>query len=113
LQYNGTKLEDDAFHGRICGLAGEGTAHIVMNAPVQAIVVKGKLGSWRSGQPEVNEPKDGGAPLFEKSDDGTEDDVVTPESALASTEPREDTDPEPQQPPARRGRKAADRPTAH
>lgn len=143
LQYNGEKLKDDAFYGRICGLGSESTAHIVMNAPVQAIVVKGKLGSWRSGHPETPPPKDGGAPLlegqqaqhgqaqFEKPDDGTDDDVVhadgSPEAALAGTEhqgEREGPDPDSSEqhdgveaehlpPPARRGRKPANRPTAH
>lgn len=88
MQYNGSKLEDNALYGRLCGLAGEGEGHILLRAPMQQILVKGK--GWRSGKADTPPLKDGGTslPFHVDPDADTERDVVTPEKALAATEGR-------------------------
>lgn len=100
LQYNGAELEDNATHGRLCGLAGEGKGHIMLRAPLQPIMVKGK--GWRSGKADPQPATDGGGELFKQPEDGTDDDVLTPEKALAASEP---------EPIRTRGRRAASQPT--
>jgi hypothetical protein len=80
VQYNGDELTDDAKHGRLCGLAGEGFGHILLWAPAKVTLVKGS--NWRSGKPDTPPPTDGGAPLLEQQD---QDEVDTPEKALAAS----------------------------
>lgn len=87
MQYNGDALKDDATHGRLCGLAGEGVGHIRLWAPAKITLVKGT--GWRSGKPDTPPPTDGGAPLFKQTGDGSDDaDVVpgSPEAALIASE---------------------------
>lgn len=95
MQYNGHLLDDNELLGRLCGLAGEGSGHILLQAPVQPIMVKGK--GWRSGKPDAPVLTDGGAPLLGEAGagpadgpnnegDGDRDDHPegTPEEALAA-----------------------------
>lgn len=104
MQYNGEQLQNDALHGRLCGLAGEGTGHILLRAPLQPIMVKGK--GWRSGKPDAKPVTDNGAPLLDGPGDDDHDDDDTggqleegsPEAALAASEAQQ---------PRRRGRRAA------
>lgn len=79
MQYNGHLLEDDATHGRLCGLAGESTGHILLRAPLQPIMVKGK--GWRSGKPDAPPSTDNGAPLLEQPGAAGAEGVLHPEGS--------------------------------
>ena len=91
ISYNGEVLNDDATYGRLCALPNDGEAHILLRAPLKLELVKGK--NWRSGKPDTPAPTDNGAPLlegqkgepgaFHDTGDGSNDDVLTPEKALA------------------------------
>jgi hypothetical protein len=107
MQYNGDALQDDALHGRLCGLAGEGSGHILLAAPAQPIMVKGT--GWRSGKPDTQPPTDNGAPLFQQPPGEDDADVVhpagSPEAALAGAlPPAQDDDPFPNSAAAARAR---------
>jgi hypothetical protein len=83
VSYNGDELADNALFGELCGLAAMGEVHIQLFAPPELIAVKK---GWRSGKADVPEKTDGGTSLpFDAPDDDTEDDVLTPEKALAAS----------------------------
>lgn len=109
LQNNGERLSDDAFFGRLASLAAQGSGHILLQAPLQPVMVKGK--GWRSGKPDAPPTTDGGGELFEPGEGASADPEAahpegSPESALAATEDF------PPPPDTRRGRRSAAQ-TAH
>ena len=87
VSYNGDELEDNTLYGELCGMATMGDVHIQLFAPAELVPVKK---GYRAGRPDTP-VTDNGAPLLEGAANGpefkgsgdTEDDVLTPEKALA------------------------------
>lgn len=116
VQYNGNQLDDDHILSRLTRLPTKPMVHIRLLAPEKLVLVKGK--AWRSGQPDVTPPTDGGAPLLEGGEQqqdghvgdpgafvaGDDDDVQhpegSPEAALAGAEAQAQGGAGPQDPPA-------------
>lgn len=103
LQYNGERLTDNAFLGRLASLPTQGQAHILLQAPAELVLVKGK--GWRSGKADAPAQTDGGGELFDGAEPGPghndQDDIGegeehpegSPEAALAATESPSDVIP--------------------
>lgn len=108
LQHNGERLGDNALFGRLASLPAQGTGHILLQAPLQPVLVKGR--GWRSGKADTPAGNDGGGELFdaEHPSEGTDEEdghpEGSPEAALAATETEQQY---PAPPATRRGRRLA------